>query len=119
MAFIIVEEMTIADVEWAHRRCLEEQEKKNWGWGEVGLRAARDRNNKMMRIMEKAAELIDREEEHQRGETRRSAQKYSEQIKTTETQMWVEAYKCMDKGEPLENLMWIYGAGACLAGLLR
>jgi endo-alpha-1,4-polygalactosaminidase (GH114 family) len=118
MAFIIVEEMTFADVEWAHRRACEEQEKKNWRWAEIGMRVARARDDKMMRIMEKAAEVIDKEEERQRGETRRAAEKYSEQIKTTETQMWVEAYKCMDRGEPLENLMWIYGAGACLAGIL-
>ena len=119
MAFIIVEEMSIADVEWAHRRCLEEQQKQNWRWAEIGLRAAKARDDKMLRIMEKAAELIDKEEESQRGETRRSADKYSEQVATTETQMWVAAYKTMDKGTPEEALMWIYGAGACLAGILR
>jgi len=119
MAFIIVEEMSINDVEWAHRRANEEQSKKNWRWAEIGMRAARDRHSKMCKIMEKAAELIDAEEERQRGETRRSTDSFAESRTTTETQMWVEAYKCLDRGEPLENLMWIYGAAACLAGLLR
>ena len=118
MAFIIVEEMKIADVEWAHRRCLQEQQKKNWNWAMVGMRAARARDDRMLKFMEKAAELIDAEEERQRGETRRAAEKFSESVTTTETQMWIAAYKTMDNGTPEEALMWIYGAGACLAGLL-
>jgi hypothetical protein len=85
----------------------------------MGLRAAKARDAKMLRIMEKAAELMDAEEEKQRGETRRSSDKYSEQITTTETQMWIAAYKTMDGGTPEEALMWIFGAGACLAGILR
>ena len=119
MAFIIVEEMSIRDVEWAHKRAHEEQAKKHWRWAEIGLRAAKARDDKMMRILEKAAEIIDKEEENQRGETRRSADVYSAQIETTETQMWKAAYKTADAGTPEEALMWIYGAAACLAGILR
>ena len=119
MACIIVEEMNINDVEFAHRRCLEEQQKGNWSWAQLGIRAARARDQKIMRVLEKAAEVIDKEEENQRGETRRSTDVYSHSIETTETQMWKAAYKTADAGTPEEALMWIYGAAACLAGFQR
>jgi hypothetical protein len=39
-----------------------------------------------------------------------------EQVGTTEAQLWREAYRLCDNGEPLRNYEWIYGAAAWLCG---
>ena len=34
----------------------------------------------------------------------------------TESQMWREAYRLCDEGNPIQNFEWIYGAAAVLCG---
>ena len=106
-------------VEAAHRRANEEQQKGNWAWGTLGLRAARARDPKVLKVLELASGILNQLEEDQRREHRRTSDVYGETKETTEYQMWREAYATADRGEPCENLMWIYGAAAWLAGIHR
>jgi hypothetical protein len=46
------------------------------------------------------------------------AENLSEQVETTETQLWREAYRLMDEGKPIPNFAWMYLAGAYLAGFI-
>ena len=115
-AYIEVASISRHSLEFAYRRALQEQEKKNWTWAMTGMRAARAQDPKLLTILERAANLIHQIDEEQNRENRRTTEVFGEQRLTTETQMWVEAYKTMDKGDPCENLLWIYGAAACLAG---
>ena len=106
-------------VELAHRRANEEQQRGNWDWALIGLRAVRDRVPKILKALEQSAEILQKMEEDQRRETRRTDDRYSHTKETTEYQMWREAYKTADAGDPCENLMWIYGAAAFVAGYNR
>jgi|GEM_PF-2842068 hypothetical protein len=106
-------------VELAHQRANEEQQKGNWDWAMIGLRAVRDRDPKIMKALEKAAEILQQMEEDQRRESRRTEERYSHTKESTEYQMWREAYRTADEGDPCENLMWIYGAAAFVAGYNR
>jgi hypothetical protein len=95
-------------VEWAYRMALRDQ------------REGRQRNAEkaMHKAMEKGAEIVVRMDEEQRGRTRRMAENLSEQVETTETQLWREAYRLMDEGKPIPNFAWMYLAGAYLAGFI-
>lgn len=106
-------------MELAHSRAHEEQANGNWEWALIGLRAARARDPKMMKALEKSSEILQQLEEDQRRESRRTEERYNHTKESTEYQMWREAYKTADNGDPCENLMWIYGAAAFVAGFNR
>lgn len=108
--------VNIGSVENAHRRACQEQEKPHSQFGEIGWRAAQARDPKLLKVLEIASNLMVQLEEDQRKETRRTSQIFAETRMTTETQLWIEAYKTVDEHRPIENLKWIYGAGAKLAG---
>ena len=103
-------------VEAAYRTAIRMQQARALWWAEVGWKAAQQRDPKLLKALEKAAETVTRMDEEQRGRTRRHAQYLSEQTETTETQLFREAYRLMDEGRPIEHLQWIYGAGAWLCG---
>ena len=79
-------------VELAHSRAVEEQERGNHDWAMCGWRAALHRDPKVMKALEKGAEILQQMEEDQRRETRRTSDKYSHTKETTEYQMWREAF---------------------------
>jgi len=108
--------VTIEAVENAHRQSMREMKNPYSRFGEIGWRAAQARDPKLLKVLELAASQITQLEEDQRREERRTTKIWSHQRSTTETQLWVEAYKTVDKGTPVENLKWIYGAAAKLAG---
>jgi hypothetical protein len=68
--------------------------------------------------LEIASNLMHQEEENQRKESRRTAEVFSHSLLTTETQFFTSAYETVDKGTPVQPLVWFYGAGAWLAGLV-
>ena len=103
-------------VEAAYRTAIRMQQARALWWADVGLKAAKARDPKLLKALEKATEVVTKMDEDQRGRTRRHAQYLSEQTETTETQLFREAYRLMDEGRPIENLKWIYGAGAWLCG---
>jgi len=103
-------------VEWAHRRASLAQKQREQRIADVGMRAARARDAKLLLVLEKSAEVLDRMQEQQVGQTRRTATRYADSVELTEVALWRKAYEFADKGEPLPHLEWIYGAAALLAG---
>ena len=108
--------VTIEAVENAHRQAFREMENPHSTFGEVGWRAAQARDPKLLKVLEIAANLITQLEENQRREERRTTTWFSHQRFSTETQLWTAAYETVDKGTPVEQLKWIYGGAAKLAG---
>lgn len=106
-------------VVYAYKLAQRYQAEHNYGWANVGQRAAEDRNPTLLKVLEQAAEVMVKEEESQRRESMRTTENFSERRYTTETQLWREAYRMVDEGKAKDvpHLMWIYGAGAFLAGL--
>ena len=112
-------------VEWAHRRANIAFERGDQAFAQVGLKAAKARDSRLLKVLEQAAEHLDAMSEEQMGRTRRasvhSTDNYRLSAEHTESTMWREAYRLMDEGKieawaanhPLE---WIYGAAALLCG---
>jgi len=118
MAAIIIDMLNYQAVDYAHTRAIKEQERNNLTFADIGMRAARARDQKLLKVLEKAAEIMVQEDERQRGQTRRNSDIESERRYTTETQMWREAYRMVveNKAKDVPHLMWIYAAAAFLAG---
>jgi len=115
----MIDDMNYMKVEEAFKICVKAQEQRDHSFAHVGWNAAQQRSPTLLRVMERAAEVMRKEDENQRGTSRHSAATFGESIDyTTETQMFVKAYECLDKGTPEEALIWIYGAGAWLAGMV-
>lgn len=114
--------ITFELVEEAHRRANMSLEQRNHRWAEIGWRAARNGDPKLIKALERGAELIDKASEAQMGETRRSMRDDIPEgwrVPHTEASLWREAYVSADRGTPIENLKWIYGAAAWLCGYNR
>jgi hypothetical protein len=108
--------ITAESVEWAYGRACEAQRIGRQSFARIGWRAAQARDPRLLKVLERAAEIVTQMDENQRGRTRRYAEKLGEQIETTETQLWREAYRLCDEGRPIQNFEWIYGAAALLCG---
>lgn len=91
-------------------------ERRNQQWATIGWRAAQRRDEKLLKALEICAETTQKMDEQQRGRTRRFAEKLSEAVETTETQLFRAAYETVLRGTPIENLKWIYGAAAWICG---
>jgi len=105
-------------VERAYRNALRAMSLRRVAFSEKGMRAARARDNRLLKALEGAAEVLHRMQERQRGRTMRDASTpYGEQVDLTEYTLWREAYRLCDEGKPVPHLAWIYGAAAELAGL--
>lgn len=112
-----IEEFINAEsVEWAYSQACMAQRDGRQRFADVGWRAAQARDPRLLKALEKAAEIVTAMDESQRGRTRRYAEKLSEQIETTETQLWREAYRLCDEGRAIRHFEWIYGAAALLCG---
>jgi len=105
-------------VEHAYGRAVEAQRRRQQHVADAGMRAARARDAKLLLCLEKGAEVLDRMQEVQHGRTRRSASRLADTVELTEVALWKRAYEFADKGEPLRQLEWIYGAAAILAGFV-
>ena len=110
--------VTLRSVEYAYGRAVKEQQRNNMAFAEVGLKAARQRDPKLLLVLDKAANIMIKEDDNQRGQTRMSSDIESERRYTTETQLWREAYRMVDEGKAGEvpHLQWIYAAAAFLCG---
>ena len=115
-----LEEVVTAErVEWAYHHAMNAQSRRNQRFADVGMRAARERDGRLLKVLEKSASILSKMDEDQRGQTRRSASAtYAEQRETTVTQLWKAAYETVDKGTPTQHLEWIYGAAAYMCGYL-
>jgi len=103
-------------VEYAYRRCQVEMKRGNENFADVGMKAAKARDPKLLKVLDLCANVMINLEENQRRDSMRTSLIESEKIYTTETQMFREAYRMCDEGTPLINFRWIYGAAALLAG---
>lgn len=127
-AFVELPEfITYARVEEAHRRASLNQDasfrgndferERSESFANTGMRAARARDPRMLKVLEIAASLLDKAQDDQLGRTMRSqSATHAETFGTTEAQLWRESYRLMDEGQPIENFKWIYGAAAWLCG---
>jgi len=117
-AYVELQEfITFRRVDEAHRRAILAQERRNQNFADTGYRAAVARDPRMLKVLELAASVIDHEQESQFGQTMRSRTATpGEQAGTTEVQLWREAYRLCDEGNPIRNFEWIYGAAAWLCG---
>lgn len=103
-------------VEWAYRRAQEAQRTRKQYIADIGMKAARARDAKLLLVLEKATEVLAKMEEQQVGRTKRTSSVLGERVELTEVALWRKAYEFCDKGEPLPHLEWIYGAAALIAG---
>lgn len=100
-------------VERAHGLAIKAQRLGKRGFADKGMRAARARDPFLMKAIEGGAEVLLKISERQLGH-------YSVcglRVDATEHQLWREAFIQADKGEPMIQFEWIYGAAAELAGL--
>lgn len=105
-------------VEWAYRKACEAQRYGKRSYARRAFELACHKNDKLLKAMERGAEIVTKMDEEQRGRTRRSADTFAESLETTETQLWRESYRLMDEGRPIENFSWMYLAGMYLAGFI-
>lgn len=109
--------ITAKRVEYAYGLAQRRQMERNLSFGQIGMRAAKARDPKLLKALEKATEIITKQSEDQFGRTRRDpGTEFRFTIEPTEVQLWREAYTFADKGEPLVQFEWIYGAAAWLCG---
>ena len=93
---------------------------RNLHIAEIGLRAARARDPRLLVCLEKAAEVMHRMHEEQLGQfQRQKTTSYTERVKPTEVQLWQEAFRTADAGCPVSAFRWIYGVAAEYAGLVQ
>ena len=85
---------------------------------EQGLRIARARDPKLLVWLERAAEVLERQHENQRGQTRRSTSDFTQKFEPQVVQMWREAYRTADQGSPAAPFGYIYAAAGTFAGLI-
>jgi hypothetical protein len=102
-------------VERAYGRAMLFQRQGKMSMAEAGLRAARARDGRLLKALEGGAEVLHRMSSSQLGHNYQAA---GVKMEATEAQLWREAYKSADRGEPMVQFRWIYGAAAELAGLL-
>ena len=111
--------LTIQRIEWAYGIACHSLEKRKQQVARVGWKAAQARDSKLLKALEVGAEKIGKLSEEQTGRTRRTSSTFKDQIEHTESQMWREAYRLCDEGNPIQNFEWIYGAAAVLCGYVE
>lgn len=105
-------------VERAHSLAKEAQRRQNLALCEAGMRLARMKHPRLLKVLDLAVEVLDSMAEEQSGRMRRdSGTPRAWRVYPTEAALWREAYATMDAGQPLAVFSWIYGAAAVLAGL--
>lgn len=105
-------------VEEAWRRARAAHKRQDLDFGKKGMRAARDRNPKLMLALEQASEVLHQLAHEQYGQTEmRMSSTGHRGLEPGEYKLWREAYRLADEGQPLRHLEYIYGAAFWLAGL--
>jgi hypothetical protein len=104
-------------VEAAHGMAIKAMSARRQIFADIGWRAAQARDEKLLKVLEKGAEVVDKMTEDQYGRTMRSpGQDHGKTKGTTEAQLWRNAYTTMDNGTPEQNYEWIYGSAAWICG---
>jgi len=114
-AYVELEEWINADtVERAYRKARMSQRDGRQNFADCGWRAARARDAKLLKTLEMATEVLRKMSEMQLGTHGHDVG--GKNVEATEYQLWREAYKTLDAGEPMRHFEWIYGAAAWLVG---
>jgi hypothetical protein len=106
-------------VEWAYGRCVEAHRRRQQSFADIGWRAALARDERLLKTLEKCAEVLHATAESQLGETRRSSvntDQHYMSAEPTELGMVRAAFETVDAGKPHEAYQWIYGMAALLCG---
>jgi hypothetical protein len=104
-------------IEYAYGLASVAQEKRWQHFADAGYRAALARDEKLLRALERMAEVTGKLQESQVGRTVRDpSATFGESRGTTEHQLCREAYRMVDQGTPIRNFEWIYGSAAWLCG---
>ena len=106
-------------VETAYRRAKQAQQRHTYGserWSSVAFNHAKNRDPKVLSVLEKAANVLNQLWEDQLGEYSRGDDiAESHKSKPIEVQMWSEAYRLADEGRAIQQFKWIYYAAYELA----
>lgn len=112
------ERVTRHSVERAHRASHLAQRMEMDRWAEVGWRAAVARDPVLLKVMDQAANILHGMQEEQIGRHQRAQSTVeSQKSDLTEYAVWREAFRLADEGMPERAFLWVYGAGAALAGI--
>ena len=104
-------------VEIAHGKAIQAQSAGRQSFADTGYRAALARDPKLLKALERGADILDKMTDAQHGRTIRAPDALHGETKgTTEAQLWRESYRLCDEGNPIRNFEWIYGAAAWLVG---
>lgn len=106
--------INLATVEAAYTLGTRCQQARRQSFADTGLRAARARDPKLLKALEKGAEVLRALSERQLGASYTTST--GVRVDATEYNLWKAACECVDKGEPIKNLEWIYGMAAWLCG---
>lgn len=103
-------------LENAYREAQRAQQNRRESVASAGMRAAKARDSRLLKVLEKGAEIL-----HQMSVEQWSpngTMEFSGGVRSapTEANLWREAYKTADAGEPHGTYAWIYGAAAILCG---
>lgn len=82
------------------------------------LRAAKARDSKLLKVLDKGLEIMHAQVEDQHGRTQRTSREYTLRVPPAEYNYWKAAYEALDKGDPLVQLTPIYVAAGQLAGVV-
>lgn len=106
-------------VETAYRRAKEAQYRNSYGserWSQKAFNHARNRDPKIIHVLEKASEVMNSLWEEQLGNySRDESIAESHRKKPVEVQLWTEAYRVADEGNAIPQFKWIYYAAYELA----
>ena len=119
MAAIEIDTITFRRCEEAYRRAEEMKRAHRYAYAERGMRAVRSKDPRVLKVLERCAELMDKEREKQIGETQRATHTvFADRAHPTSVQLWREAYRCAVDGieGPQQHFAWVYGCAADLAG---
>jgi len=109
--------ITPGRLEYAYGLACRYQMEGRQSFADVGWRAAKAQDSKLLKVLEIGANILDKMTDAQYGRTMRSPDaSFGETKGTTEAQLWRNAYTTMDNGTPEEHYVWIYGAAAWLCG---
>jgi len=121
----IPEWITDKTVEHAYHRAQEALENHEEDFANVGMRAAIDKNPRLLLTLDKSTEVLAMLVENQVGRYQRTTEKYGHKAELTELGLWRNALEQTDKTHSDEDeryyalypYRFILGAAAELAGL--
>lgn len=106
--------ITQATVEAAYTLGSRCQQARRQSFADTGMRAAKARDPKLLKALERGAEVLRKLSEDQLGKSFTTST--GVRVDATEYNLWKSACACVDAGEPIKNLEWIYGMAAWLCG---